>query len=164
MVKQAIDTTDVTHATDAEGTMIWSDYTPDDQLSQVHINVQFYNGDDKLDKKRLSISDGLLGQAINKAYDIELAGTIEDLQDENPELSDEDAKDQAAVALTKPNVDTVWNALKNIVWNGGSALAEKRVTADSVIQTLLDKKAGVTSWGIRMLLHLWSGAWTEKRL
>lgn len=158
MAKHPIDMTDVTRPNNVEGTMLWEQYTADDDnFSQVTINIEFSVDDTVVGKKPLVISDGTLGTAVKKAYDVALAAKIVELQDADSELSDEDASDEAKTSVTRDDEAALWSTLKNIVWDGGSKLAERRVTADAIVQVLWSKNSGAKAWGILLLKSAWKG-------
>lgn len=173
MASNPISMTDVTRPNGVEGTMIYEDRVLDaDTISQVYIHIKYLLDDVEVDKRKLTLGDGMIARAVDSAYNAALSEEIAAQKSEHPEYTDEEATDAARLVVTKANAVTIWQQLKNILATVDvvaqktahpeysdeqamdAALAE---VADTVVQTLLAKNAGAQSWGVRLLKYAYNG-------
>lgn len=158
-----IDTTDTTRPDGVEGRMHQPDrvYDKDSdtfKVSQVHLWMDFSVAGEVVEKaKKLTVSDGLLSQAIDRAYNAALVAEIAAQKAAHPEYTDEEAREAALSNVTKANVATIWANLQSTVSAEQADDAARAAVADTIVQSLLAKNTGTQSWGIRLLKYAWNG-------
>jgi len=163
MAIREVDFTDVTNPNGVEGRMVDEDRVYDKEtdtypISQVHLWYDVYLGGECVQRGvRLTLGDGMIRGAVDKAYDVALSKEFEAQKAAHPEYSDEEAMDAAKLVVTRANDVAIWNTLRNLVINGGSSDEERRTLADTVAQTLKEKDTGAASWGLRLLKYGYTG-------
>jgi len=137
----AIDVSDVVKAQTPGGVigqLIGVNWTKSDRkLSSIDLFFDFVVSDTdhtKIGEGYINVSDGVIGNAINKTYDkLEAAAKVAGL-----EPGDDDWP-------VRPDVQVIWNAAKNLVGDGTGATPAK-------IMTMLASK----NWGQWMLKREWA--------
>jgi len=167
MATRPIDMTNATRPGGVEGRMISTEIVYDSaedkfKISQVNIWMDFKATDSDDAEvygyaKKLTIGDGMIARAVDKAYSVALTEEIAAQKAANPEYSDEEATDAAKLVVTKANAANIWSNLQQAVLDGGSSQADRKTTAEEIVDILYTKDAGASSWGVRLLKFAWNG-------
>ena len=180
MATHPIDMTDVTRPNGVEGRMVdpercWDRGSDTYPISQVYVWIDYKIDDVVIEAaKKLTLTPGLINQAVDKAYDVALDAEVLAQKAAHPEYTDEQALDAAQAVVTKANSSNIWTQLVDIVKSLESAIADQRAAnpeftddqaseaaiaaiADTVAQSLLSKNTGAQDWGVRLLKYAWNG-------
>lgn len=180
MATHPFDATDITRPDGVEGRMydnevVYDKETDSYDLSQVKVWIDYKIGEEVVDPaKALTLSPGLIMQAVDKAYSVALAEEVVAQKAANPEYTDEEAMAAAQAEVTRANPETIWSQLRTLVLSLESEISDQRTAnpgatdlqvtvaayqniADLIAQTLLAKDTGAQSWGIRLLKYAYNG-------
>lgn len=180
MATYPVDMNDVTRPDGVEGRMVDEQrvYDKDSDtypISEVVVWLDYKISDQVIESARkLTLSPGLIGAAVDKAYDVALATEVAAQKAAHPEYTDEEALAAAQAEVTRANAQGIWTQLRSAVndisvqvasvkaehpeYSAEQLSYQARVAlADYIAQSLYAKDTGAQSWGLRLLKYAWNG-------